>query len=129
MNAKRDRGLVLIVEDMPGSRWMVEELLGRAGFDTFSVKNGAEALYYLESKRRPNLIVLDLSMPVMDGWEFLHQLSDEFLSIPVVLHSGDPFVSEDRYAGTNVVAFVPKSETTGKLVTVVEETIEKRRAG
>lgn len=131
MSFVQSRGLVLVVEDMPAARFLIENLLAHAGFETSSVENGAEALSYLQSYLPPSVIVLDLSMPVMNGWDFLrHQMSNtDFSSIPVVLYSGDPSVSEEKLQGTNVVAFVSKSENEAKLVAAVEHAAENRKAG
>lgn len=61
------------------------------GYEVSSVANGAEALRYLSQEGTPGLILLDLMMPVMDGWEFrLRQLErSELAAIPVVVLSGD----------------------------------------
>lgn len=129
MSSLLNRGLVLVVEDLPASRWLVERILGQAGFETHSVTNGAEALEYLHSFPEPSVIVLDISMPIMNGWEFLHhQMADTSLAlIPVILYSGDPFVTQAQLDGTNVVAFVPKADTDTRLLPAVEEAVEKRK--
>lgn len=64
---------VLIVDDDPELRGALSEALTNAGFEIETAQNGEEGLKVaLESK--PNLILLDLVMPVMDGWEFLERL-------------------------------------------------------
>lgn len=131
MSEIQSRGVVLVVEDVPGSRWLVEHLLQEAGFETRSAENGAEAISYLLSSPPPKVILLDLSMPVMNGWEFLHErlLSNDLLAIPVILYSADPRVTQDQLEENNVIAFVPKAETDAKLLLVVEDVIEHKRAG
>jgi CheY-like chemotaxis protein len=64
---------VLIVEDDDDLREMMAQLLSLEGFQTAAVANGQEALDYLRQEVAPNLILLDLMMPVMDGWEFRRQ--------------------------------------------------------
>ena len=78
---------VLIVEDNEGTREALALLLQTAGYTTAEVTNGREALTYLRSHEPPRLVLLDLMMPVMDGWEFLRERrNDAALSaIPVVL--------------------------------------------
>jgi CheY-like chemotaxis protein len=76
---------VLIVEDDDDSREMLELLLTSNEYETMSARNGAEALEQMR-QRRPCLVLLDLQMPVMNGWEFRElQLQDPQLAdVPVV---------------------------------------------
>ncbi|MGE3956388.1 MAG: response regulator [Vicinamibacterales bacterium] len=85
---------VLIVEDDADLREMMAQLLILEGFRVETVANGREALTYLErSSAVPSLILLDLMMPVMDGWEFRRrQVQDpRIANLPVVVLSAlDP---------------------------------------
>lgn len=67
---KRDRPLVLIVEDDPDQRSIVELTLKSANYDVIQAGHGGEALELLETET-PDLIISDLMMPVMDGGEFV----------------------------------------------------------
>ncbi|GAB2503792.1 response regulator [Lysobacter humi (ex Lee et al. 2017)] len=68
---------ILIVEDNPDIRDTFRTLFELEGFDVRLAGNGADALRTLEAAEAPPcLILLDLSMPVMDGWEFLRELRD-----------------------------------------------------
>ncbi len=89
-------GSVLLVEDDLPIRDSLGEALAEEGFDVSTAGNGAEALERLRSGRRPSVIVLDLMMPVMDGWDFRqHQLGDPALKdIPVVIVSAVGFRAE-----------------------------------
>lgn len=81
---------VLIVEDNTDLRSLYNQAVEMKGHKPLLAANGLEALQILRSdKKKPSLIVLDLMMPVMDGWEFLrHQSADPQLSeIPVVICS------------------------------------------
>ena len=84
------KGEVLVVEDDFAIRETLRELLEDEGYDVSWASNGQEALHVL-SRRAPRVILLDLMMPVMDGWEFRHaQRQDPALaSIPVVVISAD----------------------------------------
>jgi CheY-like chemotaxis protein len=82
-----EKPIILIVDDNSDLRETLAELLGEEGYDTACCEDGAAALAYLRSApRQPALIVLDLMMPVMNGWQFRdEQLEDDILrSIPVV---------------------------------------------
>ena len=63
---------VLVVEDDPDIRQVVSEILDSAGYNVLQTSNGAEALTILEDEH-PHVILLDMRMPVMDGWEFARQ--------------------------------------------------------
>lgn len=63
---------VLVVEDDPDIRLVVSEILSSAGYSVLQSTNGAEALITLQDKN-PHVILLDMRMPVMDGWEFAKQ--------------------------------------------------------
>lgn len=76
---------VLVVEDDPDVREFMQELLESSGYETMGAANGQEALDQL-SKSRPCAILLDIHMPVMDGYQFrAQQLRDKTLAdIPVL---------------------------------------------
>src|SRR4051794_9814888 len=80
---------VLIVEDDEDLREMMAQMLNIEGFSTATASNGREALDYLHSTRRPNVILLDLMMPVMDGWEFRRQqqADPQIAPVPVIVLS------------------------------------------
>ena len=78
---------VMIVEDESDARDAMVELIEQEGFSAVGARHGREALDLLESGRRPSLILLDLKMPVMDGWGFCEALGadERFASIPVAI--------------------------------------------
>src|SRR6185503_3492528 len=67
VDAAPNRPLVIVVDDDPDIRDLCDMLLERAGYDRALAASGEEAVSLLESMV-PNLIVLDLNMPGMDGW-------------------------------------------------------------
>ena len=81
---------LLIVEDELDLRETLAEILRLYGFETATAASGAEAIALLREGAQPRVIVLDLMMPEMSGWEFRDvQLRDPALAgIPVVLVSG-----------------------------------------
>lgn len=76
---------VLVVEDDPDVREFMDLLLSTSGYQTTCAANGAEALERMRVER-PCIVLLDLMMPVMDGWEFrARQLADPRIAhVPVV---------------------------------------------
>jgi len=95
------------VEDDADLREMMEQLLHLEGFAPLTAPNGREALLLLEAGAPVKAILLDLMMPVMDGWEFRqHQLLNPALAgIPVVVMSA---VDRERFAKINPVAAFTK---------------------
>ena len=82
---------ILVVEDDADIRKTVADLLKEEGYRVATASNGRDALHLLQEERlRPHLILLDMMMPVMDGWAFRgEQLDDpELASIPVIVFSG-----------------------------------------
>jgi CheY-like chemotaxis protein len=82
----RDRvPCILIVDDDEPIVRLIRLFLQTSGYDTMSASNGAEALEQMR-QRRPCLVLLDVQMPVMDGFAFReHQMADSELSaVPVV---------------------------------------------
>jgi CheY-like chemotaxis protein len=80
---------VLIVEDDDLTREALESILTSNGCTAAGVANGREAINYLHRNPRPDLILLDMMMPVMNGWEFRSQQKrdPELAPIPVVVCS------------------------------------------
>lgn len=87
---------VLVVDDEPDIRELVCEILQFVGYSVLTASNGREALERLRGADLPGLILLDLMMPTMNGWEFrAEQLKDPRISsIPVVVVTGDGNASE-----------------------------------
>ncbi len=111
---------VLIVEDDADLREMMAQLLQLEGYPARTVSNGREALDYLEQVEKPDVILLDLMMPVMDGLEFRRrQMSDPAkASVPVVVLSAlDPSLAQDL-AGA---AFLKKPLDFDRLLELVRQ--------
>ena len=65
---------ILVIEDDDSIRELLVELLQSEGYLVVSVSNGLEGIKYLESHSNPDLILMDLMMPVMDGYSFRTQI-------------------------------------------------------
>jgi DNA-binding response OmpR family regulator len=74
---------VLVVDDDPDIRGLLRELLDRRGFDVTEARDGQEALRVFFTER-PDLVVLDVAMPVLDGWKTLERIR-ELSDVPVVM--------------------------------------------
>lgn len=111
---------VLVVEDDPDVLEVICEILQQDGRRPVAVHNGREALQELRSGLRPCLIILDMLMPGMDGWQFRRtQQADENLAkIPVVVVSGVKAARNSALQG-GAVAFLPKPVVPEALLSAV----------
>ena len=80
---------ILVVEDEADTREVFAELLRAEGHRVIAVGSGSEALAYLRGGERPSVILLDMLMPQMDGWQFrkAQQGDPRLADIPVVIVS------------------------------------------
>ena len=111
---------VLIVEDDADLREMMAQLLALEGFHAEAVGNGRDALDYLEKGDCPDLILLDLMMPVMDGWEFRRRQrsNPRLASVPVVVLSA---LDQLRAAELGSTAFLKKPLDFDRLLELVRQ--------
>lgn len=79
---------VLVVDDIPLNVLLIEKMLKKFGFEIRKANSGAMALQAIEEKR-PQLVLLDIMMPGMDGYETLQKIREKYskLEIPVVMLS------------------------------------------
>ena len=87
MTTEADCPGILVVDDDPDIRESLREVLEDEGHATVTVTNGREALDYLRSGKRPCVILLDLMMPVMDGWQFRREQKQDptIADIPLIV--------------------------------------------
>ena len=130
MITKSDRPRVLLVDDYPDAREMYTEYLQYSGFDVVEAENGMEALQRAIDAT-PDIILMDLSLPVMDGWEATRRLKadERTASIPVVALTGHALagISEGaRQAGCD--AFVTKPCLPEDLVVEIKRVLDQTSA-
>ena len=75
---------ILVIEDDDAIRETLQEALAMEGYEVLLAANGREALDIIHDGARPGLALLDLMMPVMDGWHFLEELD---VHVPIVVVS------------------------------------------
>jgi DNA-binding response OmpR family regulator/nitrogen-specific signal transduction histidine kinase len=117
---------VLVVDDDPAMREIVERTLRSAGYQVATASNGQEGLQLLEA-RNPGLIVLDLMMPEMDGFEFLRRLKENprHGHLPVVVATAKELTEAEHKlleeSATRVIQKVAHSRT--ELMHIVERQV------
>ncbi len=80
---------ILVVDDDEAIREVIAEVLRDEGYEVVCASNGVQALRELQKADRPDMMLLDLMMPVMSGWEVLEELQSnaELSRVPVVVVS------------------------------------------
>ena len=75
---------ILVVEDQEDNRQILRDLLGSAGYELTEAENGEEAIAAV-GRRRPDLILMDIQLPVMDGYEATRQIrtNPDLRSVPI----------------------------------------------
>ena len=115
-----DRPTIFIVEDDTDTREMLGRFLELEGYAVETAANGAQALQRLAGGARANLILLDLMMPVMDGWQFREEQirRAELAEIPVIVVSA---AGKDRLEKIDADAYLSKPVDLEELLERVTE--------
>ena len=122
-------GKVLVTEDNPLHMKIFKLNLTFSGFTVIEAANGEKGLE-LASLEQPDLILVDLSLPKIDGWEMIRRMKDEERTrhIPVIVVSARrPQDEAARAAMERVAAYVSKPFDPEALMTLVQETIDGSR--
>ncbi|MBY0274215.1 response regulator [Candidatus Binatia bacterium] len=112
---------ILLVDDNSDVIEVVRVILETEGYVVATASDGADALAQLRAGLTPKLIILDLTMPVMDGWEFReHQLADPALrDIPTIIYSAVSSVRRDEVGALRVEAAFDKGADPTAMLSVV----------
>jgi signal transduction histidine kinase/CheY-like chemotaxis protein/ligand-binding sensor domain-containing protein len=113
LRSKRCMNTVLVVEDDPSVRELLDRNLGKEGWTVRLAEHGRAALASLQ-EQLPDVILLDLMMPVMDGFEFLHELRrrPDSRKLPVIILTSMELSEQDRrQLSSQVVKIIEKGRT------------------
>jgi len=114
---------ILLVEDEEGLRLLYQQELEDEGYEVLIAKNGKEAIQRLE-KEKPDLIILDIVMPVMDGIEALGRIVGKERKIPIILNTSYPDYRQD-FLSWAADAYVTKSDDLTELKKKIRELLER----
>jgi CheY-like chemotaxis protein len=111
---------VLVVEDNDDVREMMSLALRLAGIRVMGASNGREALHLLRQQPLPCVIILDLMMPVMNGWQLRAALAEDarLAGIPVIVVSAMP---DDLRQRPGVIEYLPKPVDIDRLLNAIYE--------
>jgi signal transduction histidine kinase/DNA-binding response OmpR family regulator len=107
---------ILIVDDDPEMRRMTRRMLERMGLEIGEAADGEKALAWLESNPAPSIILLDLMMPVMDGFEFLERIrgSEKWSTLPVLVVTAKALEAKEiEFLRSSTQKVIEKGATTG----------------
>jgi CheY-like chemotaxis protein len=104
------RHRILVVDDEPSVREMARHVLESEGYEVLTANNGLDGLRAL-SKSLPDLIISDLNMPLMPGFEFLAMVRKRFPHIATIAMSGD-YITGEKQSGVLADAFLQKGQYT-----------------
>ncbi len=117
---------ILVVEDDTNQRALYEEELRDEGYHVLSAGDGKEALARVAAEK-PDLIVLDVNMPVMDGLDTLARLLESDAKIPVILNTAYASYRES-FQSWSADAYVVKSSNLDELKATVKRLLEQNTA-
>lgn len=104
-------GRVLVVDDEPEVREVLQEFLLSRGYDVVVAASGAEALaaFDVPAPDRPDLVLLDVAMPGMDGVETLHRMAKVDPLVPVIMVSANTDIDvTSKLLSLGAVDYIPK---------------------
>ena len=113
---------ILVVEDDESQRLLYHDELAEAGYKVILASNGKEALKRLD-KASPDLVVLDIVMPVMDGMETLGRIIRKYRDVPIILNTAYSSYKDD-FMSWGADAYIVKSADLGELKAKVEELLQ-----
>ncbi len=114
---------ILVVDDEESLRDLYRKELEREGYEVLIASNGKEALQRLQDGK-PDLVVLDIIMPVMDGMEALGPILRKDRKIPIILHTSYPDYRED-FMSWAADAYITKSPDLTELKQKIQELLKK----
>ena len=117
--------LVLVVDDFTDNREMYSEYLSFSGFRVIQATNGREAVEAAKAQH-PDIIIMDISLPVMDGWEATRLLKADAITrgIPVVALTGHALASHSKEAqAAGCDSFLTKPCLPDQLVVEIKRTL------
>lgn len=120
---------ILVVDDLSENLELLSRILQREGYKVLSAVNGEDALAQLTTSNHIDLIISDILMPIMDGYEFCRQVqqNDRFCSIPFIFYTATYTDEKDKEFGLKLGAnrFLIKPQKTQDLLNIIKEELAK----
>jgi PAS domain S-box-containing protein len=125
LGGPREGGTILVVDDEDPMRSVVVTALNMVGYEALEARNGREALLVFQTHHdRIQVILMDLTMPIMDGGEACRELRRRGATVPVILSSGfDEAEALRRFEGLGLAGFIQKPFSLAALVDLVRKVL------
>jgi two-component system, cell cycle response regulator DivK len=114
---------ILVVEDQPDSRQIIRDMLGPTDYEITEAENGEEALAAI-AKQRPDLILMDIQLPIMDGYAATRRIKADpaLRSIPIIAVTSYALNGEEKIAkAAGCDAYVPKPYSPRELLAKIRQ--------
>jgi CheY-like chemotaxis protein len=117
---------ILIVEDEDQVRYLAGNMIRKMGFTVIEASNGVEALkVYQEHSAEIKLVITDIGMPIMDGYELIQRLKSLNTGLPIIVSSGfSEQIITSRTPRTDITAFVGKPYKLNQLREAINNVVE-----
>ena len=117
---------ILLVEDDKNERLLYEQELGLEGYEIVTADDGKEALEKVQ-ERLPNLIIMDINMPKMEGIEAMGKIVSKHKNIPIIIYTGYSCY-KDNFLSWLADAYIIKSSDLTELKNKIKELLTKEAA-
>jgi len=115
-----ERYTILVVDDQPGIRLLLEEMFIQSGYDVLTAKTGREALDKIYAHSF-DLVIIDYKLPILDGIEVIKHLEQHNFTIPFIVMSGlTEYLSNKRHKYSFIKKVVPKPFDVQKMSALVQ---------
>jgi CheY-like chemotaxis protein len=117
---------ILLVEDDKNERLLYEQELGLEGYEIVTADDGKEALEKVQ-ERQPNLIIMDINMPKMEGIEAMGRIVSKHKNIPIIIYTAYSSY-KDNFMSWLADAYIVKSSDLTELKNKIKELLAKEAA-
>ncbi|PKY11281.1 hypothetical protein B1757_05710 [Acidithiobacillus marinus] len=113
--------IVLVAEDDPRNRDMLVRRLIRRNYTVMEAENGLQAIEQVK-RQKPDIILMDIAMPIVNGWEALEKIRFLYPEVPIIILSAHSMIDDQRRAITaGAAAYLSKPIDFERLLNTIEQ--------
>jgi two-component system cell cycle response regulator DivK len=116
---------ILVVEDQPDNRQIIRDMLAPTDYEIIEVEDGEQALAAI-AKQRPDLILMDIQLPIMDGYTATSRIKSDLAlrSIPIIAVTSYALSGEEKKAPAGCDDYVPKPFSPRQLLAKIRQFLQ-----